>query len=112
MHVWGVGEGPYLELPVLGPSTERDAIGRVVDIFSNPLLFLLPAPQRYVTTLAGAASKVGDRYRFGSTIDSILYESADGYAQARLLYLENRRFQLGEVSDETYLDPYEDPYGE
>jgi phospholipid-binding lipoprotein MlaA len=41
-----------------------------------------------------------------------LYDSADGYAQARVLYLENRRFELrrfgrsGEVADDDYFDPY------
>jgi len=108
----GRAEGHYVELPLLGPSTKRDAIGRLVDLFINPVYFLLPKPERYVGTVAGAASKVGDRYRFGSTIDSILYDSADSYAQARLLYLESRRFQLGDMSDDDYIDPYEDPYAQ
>jgi phospholipid-binding lipoprotein MlaA len=38
---WGVGEGPYLVLPILGPSNLRDATGIAVD--SAPLLFLIPS---------------------------------------------------------------------
>jgi len=62
------------------------------------------------------ASTLGDRSRYSDTVDSILYESADSYAQARLLYLQNRRFELGQTggaeNDDAFLDPYEDPYAE
>jgi phospholipid-binding lipoprotein MlaA len=59
------------------------------------------------------ASKIGDRGRYSELVDSILYESADSYAQARLLYLQNRRHQLGQTEDEAdFVDPYEDPYAE
>jgi phospholipid-binding lipoprotein MlaA len=62
---------------------------------------------------ADAAAVVGYRYTFGDTVDSILYDSADSYAQARLLYLQNRRFELGqEAGDDNFEDPYEDPYAE
>ena len=36
MAVWGVGEGPYLILPVFGPSNPRDATGLVVDAVIDP----------------------------------------------------------------------------
>ena len=57
-----------------------------------------------------------------------IYESADSYSQARIIYLQNRRFELGRgeqddyldpyedggtlLSDEQYVDPYEDPYAQ
>jgi phospholipid-binding lipoprotein MlaA len=54
-----------------------------------------------------------DRGRYVETVDSILYESADSYAQARLLYLQNRRYALGQtVEDSNSDDPYEDPYAQ
>lgn len=111
LHVWGVGEGNYVELPILGPSTERDMVGKVVDSALNPLSYVLPAPEKYVTTLSGVVSKIGDRYTYGSTVDSILHESADSYAQARTLYLQHRRHQLrrfgaGTGGEPDYLDPY------
>jgi phospholipid-binding lipoprotein MlaA len=109
LHVWGVGEGYYLELPLLGPSTARDALGEVVDSVINPIGVLLPKPERYVGTLAKVASKIGDRARYSETVDSVLYDSADGYAQARLLYLQNRRYELGQTAGE---DDFEDPYAE
>jgi phospholipid-binding lipoprotein MlaA len=106
LAVWGVTEGAYLELPFLGPSTERDAAGRVVDLLINPLDRLgYPEVTQYATP-ARVAEQVIDRGTFGDTLDSILYDSADSYAQARLIFLQNRRFGLGEAAQSDYLDPY------
>lgn len=106
LHVWGSAEGPYVELPVLGPSNQRDAWGKVVDLFTNPLSYVIDEPEAYVPPTASAAARLGDRGRFADTIDSILYESADSYSQARLLYTQNRRFQLGQEDPSTEIDPF------
>ncbi|MEO0503858.1 MAG: VacJ family lipoprotein [Pseudomonadota bacterium] len=106
LHVWGVGEGAYLELPVLGPSTARDTTGMVVDLFTNPLSYAIDEPERYYGTATGVASGLSTRGRFTETVDSILYESADSYAQARLIYLQNRRFELGADDPGTDIDPF------
>jgi len=37
LGVWGIGQGPYLVLPVLGPSTIRDGVGLATDVFVNPV---------------------------------------------------------------------------
>lgn len=109
---WGAGEGAYLELPVLGPSTERDAVGKVVDLFTNPLSYTLDRPDRNIGRAANVLDGIGARDRFGQTIDSVLYDSADSYAQTRLIYLQNRRFTLGNSVEDRYSDPYEDPYAQ
>ena len=108
LHVWGFAEGHYVELPLLGPSTKRDAFGSAVDLFTNPMSYILPSPKRYAIPVAGALSTVGDRGRYGDTIDAILYDSSDSYAQARLLYLESRRFQLGGEQRDDALDEYDE----
>lgn len=116
LHVWGAGEGVYLELPVFGPSTTRDALGLAVDTVANPVRVLVDGSEADAITAAGIFARLGDRYRYSDTIESILYESADSYEQARLLYLQNRRFALGQTSDgagdDDFVDPYEDPYAE
>lgn len=111
LHVWGVQQGAYLEVPLVGPTSERELAGTVVDLVLNPVrLAVQPEDMKYVLG-AKVLSRFGDRYRYSDLIDSTLYESADSYAQARLLYLQNRAFQLGaEVEEEAY-DPYEDLYG-
>ncbi len=87
LHRWGVSEGDYVEIIFLGPSTERDMVGKVADLLLNP---------------------VGNRAALGSTIDSVLYDSADSYAQTKLAYLQGRRFRLNPEISEIYSDPYEE----
>jgi phospholipid-binding lipoprotein MlaA len=110
LYVWGVSEGPLVELPVIGPNTSRHAAGKLVDFVLDPVGNLLDRPDIYYTTGAQVASGLGTRYRFAETIESVLYESADSYAQSRLIYLQNRRFSLGSDAEEDYFDPYDDPY--
>ena len=131
LHVWGVGEGPYMELPLAGPSTARDTAGMLADIALNPVRLALPTKEANAATILKLFSRLGDRDRFSATVDSLLYDSADSYAQARLLYLQNRRFQLGRAaggtgasdgdfidpyadapSNDGFIDPYEDPYAQ
>jgi phospholipid-binding lipoprotein MlaA len=96
----------------LGPSTTRDLTGTLVDLALDPVNHL----HRDAVLGASAvklAAKIGDRGRYSELVDSILYESADSFAQARLLYLQNRRHQLGQTEDEgNFVDPYEDPYAQ
>lgn len=108
LHVWGTREGPYIELPVLGPSTQRDTFGIFVDMFTNPLTYLTPEPENIILTGSGVAAGLSRRSKFSDTIDSILYESADSYAQARSIYMQTRRFELGGTQGGTYTDPYDD----
>jgi len=109
LAVWGVPEGAYVELPVFGPSTERDAVGTIVDLVFDPLQSVgTPAQLKYGTgtRVAGLAISRGT---FMDTFDSVLYESADSYAQARLVYLQNRRFELGEAPTVgSEIDPFAD----
>ncbi len=121
LHVWGFSEGHFVELPLLGASTKRDAIGKAVDLVINPLQLVIPSPERYALPLFGAASRMSDRYRYGDLIDSTFHGSADSYGQLRLIYLENRRFKLGGgverteeanlCEDQYVFDPY-DPYAD
>jgi phospholipid-binding lipoprotein MlaA len=112
LHQWGAGEGAYVVLPFLGSSTVRDAIGSAVDVAANPTRVWLKDDLATGASVANAASLVGDRHRYSGVIDSVLYESADGYAQARLLYLQNRRFELnGDTNEDTVFDPFAEPEG-
>ncbi|MBY6056025.1 VacJ family lipoprotein [Leisingera daeponensis] len=107
LHKWGVGEGAYVELPLLGPSTSRDAVGVAVDFFTNPLGYAEQNTADNITIYAEIVRRMGDRGNYSDTIDSILYESADSYAQSRLIYLQNRRFELGDGAEIKEIDPYE-----
>lgn len=116
LHVWGAGEGNYNELPFFGPSTTRDSYGLLVDVILDPFFVVAREPTRYIGGVAYVINAMGNRYDYDDTIDSILYDSADSYAQSRIIYLQNRRFELGETDGSTYVDPefdpYEDPYAD
>jgi len=111
LHVWGVPEGDYVVMPFFGPSTERDAVGTVVDLFTNPLTYTLGSPEKYLPSVAIVLAPFGARIAYASTIDDILYSSEDSYLTARLFYLDNRRYTLsgGQSSDDLY-DIYEEAY--
>lgn len=120
LYVWGVDEGAYVEAPLFGPGTQRSVTGRIVDFVIDPVGYVVPSPEKYYGTGSKIASGLGARGRFAGTIDSVLYDSADSYSQARLIYLQKRRFELGAetglsmggAADDAYFDPYEDPYAE
>lgn len=91
LGVWGVPNGPYLVLPILGPSTLRDTAGIGVDAYLGPEPWLLPS---YVIV----ARNVGDALNTRSLlIEEIRAERAaafDFYAAARRAYLQYRDNQV------------------
>lgn len=122
LHVWGVPEGAYVELPFFGPSTERDAVGMVVDFMLDPLESIgVPQEIRRLKLPSYAGEIIVERGLFAQTIDGLLYESADSYAQSRLAFMENRRYELGlpaplldimcgDAMADPMLDPFADPF--
>ena len=128
LFVWGVGEGPYIELPFFGPHTSRAAVGFVVDFVNSPVLNTIDTVRgRNVRYGAFVLDQLESRADFDAFFRDI-YDSADSYAQARIVYLQNRRFELGRgaqddyldpyavgealPSDDQFIDPYEDPYAQ
>lgn len=123
LHVWGVGEGAYLAVPLFGPSTQRDLAGDIVDLFTNPLSYALRPPESYYGPAATLGENADYRYTFRETLNGVLDDSADSYAQSRQIYLQSRRFELGqaaraagedgaEVAEAEVIDPYEELYGD
>jgi phospholipid-binding lipoprotein MlaA len=111
LSIWGVPEGAYLELPVLGPSTERALAGRIVDMIIDPLEFVGTKEQIEYATIGKIAGRVIKASEAGDTISGVLDNSADSYASLRLIYLQNRRFELGTTLAQDVADPYDDFYG-
>ena len=107
LHVWGFKEGAYVELPFFGPSNTRDATGLLVDFFTNPLSYAEHNPADNISAYAEIVRRMGDRGNYSDTVDAILYESADSYAQLRRIYLQNRRFELGQEDKSSEIDPFE-----
>jgi phospholipid-binding lipoprotein MlaA len=108
LHRWGVGEGAYMVLPVLGPSTERDTTGMIVDAALNPLRFVLPQTEYNWSSAARVAGRFADRAEYADLLDANVINTTDPYAQARLLYLQTRRYHLGVENEQEVIDPYAD----
>jgi len=93
----GVDEGTYWVLPLVGPTTTRDAFGGLVDIALSPTTYIgVVAPG--VTPELGLSLTAGDyidkRDRNGDLVDELLYESADPYISLRSVYLQRRRSEV------------------
>ncbi len=92
---YGVGEGSYLVLPLIGPTTLRDAAGFVVDRAFSPTTYL---GQIVATDAIGpsltATEIVHRRDERFDLIDDVLYNSEDGYVTLRSAYLQRRRAQV------------------
>ncbi|MGE4442790.1 MAG: VacJ family lipoprotein [Desulfomicrobium sp.] len=84
---YGLGSGTYLVLPILGPTTLRDAVGSVADSFAHPLSFVTPDSAKYALIghdKAGAASANLPTYK------SIKEESFDHYTSMKDVYFQYR----------------------
>ncbi|MGF1629634.1 MAG: VacJ family lipoprotein [Kiloniellaceae bacterium] len=93
LGTYGAGEGFYLVLPILGPSSLRDGSGRIVDIFLDPLTYL--APQEF--NLGRAVTEGVDlRSRNIDELDDLKADSLDFYARVRSLY---RQFRENEINN-------------
>jgi phospholipid-binding lipoprotein MlaA len=85
---WGMGPGAYLMLPLLGPSTLRDTVGRVVDNYGDPVTNIGHVPTRN----SGIGARLVDRRAGLLDTDKLLEEAAlDPYVFLRDAYLQRRR---------------------
>lgn len=91
LGVWGLGPGPYLVLPVLGPSDPRDLVGRVADGYADPWTHTA-SDQGYVwvTFLSAMIDGIDLRARNIKTLADLERTSLDYYAAIRALYLQRR----------------------
>jgi len=111
LYVWGAEPGSYLFVPVLGPMTERELIGKAIDSALNPLGFVLPTRERWWGRGIKVADHAADRLRYSDSINALLYDSADPYIAVQSAYLQNRQFELtGAQYVEEDLNLYEDLY--
>jgi phospholipid-binding lipoprotein MlaA len=93
--VWGFGEGPYLMLPVLGPSNVRDAIGEGGDAYGDPGN-IVAGDYHYVWASFARAGTQGidERSRNIETLADIERTSLDYYATIRSLYRQRRAAEI------------------
>ncbi len=93
LHSYGVGPGPYIVLPILGPSNLRDTVGRVGDVFLDPLTYALWNEEEIRLALIGGGLLV-KREELLDPLDELKSSSVDYYAATRGAYYQNRALQL------------------
>jgi len=101
MAKWGVGEGPFLFLPVLGPSDPRDFAGFGVDVAAEPFLWLGQGEAILALGYSKwALNALDKRSRLLTDIDSIKKTALDPYATFRSLYRQHRQAQIEEMEND------------
>lgn len=99
---WGVKPGPYLMLPLLGPTTTRDAFSRLIDQFTYPVTYLGDESTRYIIRGVSLLDTRADLL----DLDPQLDRAYDRYAFVRNAWLQRREFQVtdGEIDDSALLE--------
>jgi phospholipid-binding lipoprotein MlaA len=90
---YGVGPGPYLFLPLIGSTSVRDLLGRVVDLSILPTAVANPFAKPVVTITKGALSSLDDRVENNEILTRI-QQSDNPYAAAREYYLTKRQAEI------------------
>ncbi len=98
MALWGVPEGPFLFLPVLGPTNPRDALGRGVDIAADPFGWVgQGAAVTALTWTRFSLTALDERSRVLGELSGIKKTALDPYATFRSLYRQHRRAQIAKL---------------
>jgi phospholipid-binding lipoprotein MlaA len=100
---WGVHPGPFVELPLLGPSDVRDGSGRVVDLYTGPTHYIR---NDWIEYPMYALSLIDTRAGLLS-LDETLKHVFDPYAFVRDAYLQRRAYLIsdGKLTEEPLVDP-------
>ena len=100
LAVWGVGEGPYLVLPVIGPSNPRDGIGYLVDSYADPLdQYLGDNDMAWVSQVRFGVSVVTVFEANIDALDDIKRSSMDYYGAMRSAYRQRRASEINEAAN-------------
>ena len=104
--VWGVPNGPYVMLPLRGPSTLRDALLMPLDILADPLYHYDDSSVRdplYVLRILNLRSQL-------MGLEDMLEDSADPYITLRESYLQNREFEIYDGNPPSEEDEFFDEF--
>jgi phospholipid-binding lipoprotein MlaA len=95
LGVWGVKPGPYVMLPLFGPSTMRDALAKPLDLYADPLNLSTRSDVEYSLR---AVRLVDDRARLLPTTDMIEKVALDPYQFVRDAHFQQREARVNDAS--------------
>lgn len=103
LGVWGVGHGFYLVLPIIGPSSLRDGVGRVADIYADPYNQIFwDSETEWPVYARGGLVVLDSRARYGDKYDQIMRTSVDPYVTFRSIYAQRRAYLVQDKSVDAY----------
>ena len=95
LAVWGVGEGFYMFVPLLGPTTARDLTGFAIDVYTNPQSLIGQGQILDVWNYTRIGMTVVDtREALLEPFDMVRKTSLDPYATLRSAYRQRRSFEI------------------
>ena len=95
LFVWGLPSGPYLVLPLFGPTNARDALGQGVDSYADPFIILANAHDlTELTTARLLAGGIDERADVLDVLDDLHKNAVDYYAELRSLTEQHRAAEL------------------
>ncbi len=97
MGFYGIGPGPYLYLPLVGPTTVRDLLGLWLDRGFLPAFAGKPFSQPLVATSITVVRAMDYRIEFDNTLQRLNKEAADPYAATREFYLARRQAEIDDL---------------
>ena len=104
LHAYGVGPGPYLVVPILGPTTFRDGFGGIVDKAFDPFSYMFDTVP--VNLALGVAGGIVKREALIEPLDNLRANSIDYYSALRGAFYQDRDVELrrGAQADSAMFD--------
>ncbi len=106
-----IGQGPYIYIPILGPSSVRDLVGTGVDSLADPLHWTRYPYQTTANIVRPVLSGIDTRVRVDGQLQALFSDATDPYATLRSVYLQNEQSQVndGQPAAEQPLPDFGDP---
>lgn len=109
LATWGVGDGMFVMLPLMGPSTLRDTSGMLVDGYADPLrTYLFNIEEDHLHYTRVGVGVVSQREQLIEVISDLRRNSFDYYAAIRSAYVQNRQSLIndGDLGDFAEYDQF------
>lgn len=101
LAVWGVGHGPYIVLPILGPSSTRDYIGYAVDMYADPLnRYFMNTERESLVWYRAGVSYLDLRDSLYDIMKDLQANSIDYYASVRSTYYQKRGALVQDIAED------------
>jgi phospholipid-binding lipoprotein MlaA len=94
LAIYGVGEGPYLFVPLVGPGNPRDIVGWGADLAFDPFTYAQWREKFWYQAGRAGVDFVDLRARNIETLDDVERTSLDFYASVRSLYRQTRNNEI------------------